>query len=503
MELSKTSRIGDRNMCRFVDAGTSILRKRTVWLPLLAWVILTPLLHWLIPPTPVHRFDFSDAARDLDEERHPLPTPRSVVGIFSDGGTIVTATGSSRKTIRFWDIRSSGLRHEMETAGLNPHWLRGTLSSNNQWLGFSNIHTQIPWIEICNTRTGEIPHRLPASEAVFSSSGDRVAYLEETLHLLDLNTGSRRAISLLEKDSAQTKYLSMSPLGFSKDDRYLAGVKNGQIGVFDLETGAIAAVLPVRADGERDYPYQIAFAADGQALAWENMEGVVVADFANKNRCTFSKARLIGWLPTGRLLIGATQTDLLHRRRVSALESWDWREKRKVASWKSPLYGKWVPARRLSWAYHEPQFHVRLSPDGKHVLFAGHIERPAYPALISKLLTWLNVSEPPPLLIDLTVLDAEKLVANESWRIPADYDRHIEFQFTGDSRTIIYSDWHVVELWPLPPRSWLTSALWAGLAPLLIIGTLSLARCWPKRKRATITPPLPPASVPEVSHAKT
>ena len=80
--------------------------------------------------------------------------------------------------------------------------------------------------------------------------------------------------------------------------------------------------------------------------------------------------------------------------------------------------------------------------------------------------------------------------------------------FTADARHLVHTDQNVVELWPIPPRSWLTSMLWAAGVTLIFVPFALIWRFWPKRKRDTISPtpktvPTTTAEAAETSHAKT
>jgi hypothetical protein len=145
---------------------------------------------------------------------------------------------------------------------------------------------------------------------------------------------------------------------------------------------------------------------------------------------------------------------------------------------------------------------AELSADGRHVLFGGYVHR-TNPDWLATVRKWLRLPDPPPLVIEASLLDSETLTLVAPFRIPAEQQRLGVFRFTTDGRYLVFTDGHVVEHYALPLRSWLTSALWAGIAPLTLIAIVSTWQFWRRRKRDTISPTPPTANVPEVSDAKT
>ena len=68
-------------MVRFAGAGRWVWRHPIIGLPLLTWVLLTPLAHWLLPVTPIQRIDVTELVPPGETSkpaRHPDYPDRAI-----------------------------------------------------------------------------------------------------------------------------------------------------------------------------------------------------------------------------------------------------------------------------------------------------------------------------------------------------------------------------------------------------------------------------------------
>jgi WD40 repeat protein len=443
-------------MCRFMDAGRSVLKHPILWLALIVWAVCTILVYWLIPASPSHHVE-------IDNE-FEFP-----VALFGDKSTIVTTlreTDGRKSRVRFRDARHGQLMGEIEKSGMNL-FDHNAISRNDRWIGFVNRNENIPWIEIHDASSHERVHGLPSSEAVFSNKSDCIAHRDETLQILDLHTGKSRVLNEMKA----------SPRCFSGDDRYLACVSDKFIQVLDVATGAPITTLAVTAANDEPYVNAIEFGPDGESLAWRVGGTVVVMDLKATNRCVIENAHLVGCLPSGRVLTAQRPTQFQPKCHV---ELWEWRENRKIARWDLPKEIELVVGYMKTWAA-PPETFIAASPDGRNVLFAGYVHDRAPAPWLAKVHEWLKLPSERGLHLEVFMLDGETLALRDHWQIPARQSRDVILQFTPDGQQVLFTDGHVVEYWPVPSHSWPRSAAW-GAAGLLLLTPVLLWRFWRRRK---------------------
>lgn len=488
-------------MCRFVDAGRRVGNYPLVWLSLLTWALLTPLVHWLMPITPAHQFDLAKAARVLDADAPFFDRDPWTVAISSDGHTVVKLQGAQPTNVRVWDVQRRELQKELTTeqVGLGTLTYPVKLSDNDEWL---TIRTQDAKgfidVRFFHMPTGKMGPAIPTFEFIFSTQGRQVAYVHSTTrttHLLDLQTQTTRPLLDAQKgaDGAALSALELSC--FSPDDRFLAGTSGVFVVIVDVNTGAIVAKHRYKEDPRHGSLNKLAFAPDGQALAWGYGDEIVVIDLKEKQRITMPKGTLAGWQSSEQLLIGR-ELDT----EQPGLELWDWRNRQRTAAWHMPI-------EVMTWATGDPMYRpplwIKQSRDRQCVLFACAPKLRGPNPMMSMVRGWLGLPEPPSHVIEINLLAGDTLRPLASWRIPCDSRRWVYsepeyFQFTADGRHVIHIGANSVELWSIAPHSWFTSTLWAGAGTLALVAMVSIWRFWRGRK---VAPPLPAAqSVSTLEH---
>jgi WD40 repeat protein len=494
-------------------------RGRMVWLALLIWGGLTWGVHRFWPVTPVLVFDLAAAnlAQDREDDlkhgrfgRRLLFGNSEVVAVSADGNVVVHSDGSQQQS-RVWDVRTGRLQTTLIGA---DHHQAADYFSENPWRQFIDSLTKNdPAQAIMQQRKGHVQlvHRNTGKKSppiwgdyVLSKNGHLAAYHDNNAnHLIDLETGAIRNF-FVAPSIEQATLIPIKLQCFSDDGRLIAGHKNGMVVVIEVASGKIISTLRASSDETDLLPYDLAFSPDGAALAWKIGIAVVVSDLAGQNRLVFPKARFLGWQSSGRVLIGirgdGPNPYWTHTRR---LELWKLHDSNFAASWDPPPASRFITSKNGPVKLWSGPFEIiSLSPDQRQILFADFVRTSKPSPWIEELGRWIQLPANPGLRMEITILDTEALIPNVELSVPVNDDRSTLLQFSADGRHLVFTDGHVVEHWPIAPRSWLKSAAWAGGGTVILVLMYTLWRYWRGCKRATITPIPPVASSTEISDAK-
>ena len=486
-------------MCRFLEAGRSVWRRPLLWVPLLLWAALTPLVRELMPAGPTLRFDLNAAnLAQIPQDPEKNDSDRRVFAISPNGDKVVTSnylTHDFLSTIGGLDALDDDARAKVEASRLfnvidgEMNELTSvapdTYFSDNRWRAVSKSDPRP-----LETRTHFIHRDTGTKSPDFvgvhaqSPRGGLVAYSDGNAnHLLDLEKGQTRHFFV--KPTVETSTLvPFTPVCFSDDEQLLAGTKDEFVVVVDVKTGAIRASLPYRPHDSAATIFGIKFAPDGQAIAWLDDHNLVVTDLGDQKQCVIPKAMFVVWLSPGLVLTAPRENG--HGPLIRRLDSWNWREGRAVATWTPPVH--YVIGRMTSWAS-RPEIFVAQSPDRRHVLFAGYAYSSGPSPWVEKIRRWFDRPTPHDLQLETFILDGDTLEVRDRLQIPAEHAGRGMFQFTADGRHVVFTDDHVVEHWPIPSRPWLKGALWAGGGTIGLVGLVAAWRWWRGRKKKTVAAP--------------
>ena len=500
-----------------------------MWLPLLSWAGVTPLLHWRLPVEPLERFELPDASAEIGNTRHH----QHIAAISPDGNRVLSFSWDARykfiEANRVWDLKKNELIAENKVnESRDSRWLGGF--SRGGWYYLTSF---VDWREpgkahMFRLADGLAGPTLPAGERVISPGGRLVAYREGIPHLrsdnaedeglrtlradfhqpaeyrkgitriLDLKTlATRPAYAQPDaiKEPERASLLPIEPLCFSSDDRLLAGVIRDLIVVLDVETGKIVSTHSIGTTERQSIVNSAQFSPTGEFIAVDfagtrENRRVIVWDRKTTRRFTIDNAELVGWRPSGKLLVGA-------ERGKTALECWNPVTEQRISAWLVPrtntILDPTLVRQPLMYAWVAP------SPNGQYIAFAQVEGNHGPRTWITEFQRWLGLPRHNDLHLQAYVLDGEFLGELDRWRIDSEFQdgAHLTHYpsfvyFRADSKHLIVAGSTTVEHWPILSRSWFRSTLWAALIVPALLAPLAAWRFWRRRKPATIALNAPP-----------
>jgi hypothetical protein len=509
------------------------LRRPVVWLALLAWAVLTALLHFLTPITPFAQFDPFSASEELDKSRPEADRfirRQVVIATSADGSHFLTA-GKNDFVFHGWDEHY--YHGPLRVWRLRDGMMLSEFATSTDYLDQIVFAPDASWVSMRRSGKTEV-YNVPEgrsftfddnySELCCSCSGQWIAYRHKNA-LERFYPGTESIVTILEYPEDDPKHAHRSIVhgtlyAVSHDDRWLVvePQKEGdrrRLILLDVEEGAIVAQVHLPPTiGTRKIGHflsvpeisNIQIARDKRTLAATIGLDFAVIDIAtDKVLVHLRHAQFLGWERSQRRVIAYRNRYRWPHKDEGAtrLESWDLDTGECRHTWHAPEPAKIPYSSHVFFptedrpefvSYMEPTDQPVLSPDGSRVVWLSYQhEKQGSSDWATSIRSWLDRPPPADYFYEARILSTGNFSEQARWRIAAPFlwvssQPPAFLRWTPAGDRLFLANEHV-ELWDAPPTS-LTQQMCVALIGTWMLGCVCyMIQRWRQCKQSASSAP--------------